>query len=83
MVLRVRDRVLYKLYKVLLTYIIYTHGLLSSFPYIPSYPFEIGGAVYYLYYVNSLSNIIILPPLEFRLVEEVLGLLNVLSLIRQ
>jgi hypothetical protein len=60
MVPRVRDYVLYKLYKVLLTYIIHTNYSLPSFLYIPYYPLKIGGIVYYLRYINSPCDITVL-----------------------
>ena len=80
-VLWVRDSVFYKLNKVFLRSIIYTNPLLSLFLDIPSYPVKSRDIVCYLRSVSTLYQVIIFSLLQFRLVEEVLSLLDILPLI--
>ena len=80
-VLRIQDRILYKLNKDLLIRGINAHRLLPMLPDISGYTLKAGSIMRDLCYVCGPGNPAVFTPFQLRLVEEVLGFLNTLPLI--
>ena len=80
-VLRIQDRILYKLNKGLLICSINAHRSLPTLPDIPGYILKAGSIIRNLYYIYGPGNPAVFMPFQLCLVKEVLGFLNILPLV--